>query len=142
MSDEIASVRVRTSKARESRQRSLGAEIVTEWQRAIERSLPANEVFSRCSDRINAADLTISQKSELRARNWGCRDLTERTQCVWQLYLDGARVARVDAYHDGTWLELTGRMEWRDSGEGYYSREAPGLLMVREDGVLRSVSPT
>ena len=131
--------RVRTSLTRERRERSLGAEIVTEWQRAIERSLPANEVFARCSDKIKASDLTISQKAELRARNWGCRDLTERTHCVWQLYLDGVRVSRVDAYHDGTWLELTGRLEWRGSGEGYYSREAPSMLMVRENGVLRSV---
>jgi hypothetical protein len=136
------SKRVRTSNARESRARSLGAEIITEWQRAIERSLPANEVFSRCSDKIKAADLTVTQKQELRARNWGCRDLTERTQCVWQLYLDGVRVTRVDAYHDGAWLELTGRMEWRNSGDGYFSSEPPGLLMVRENGVLRFVSPT
>lgn len=132
--------RVRTSKARENRERSLAAEIVTEWQRAIERSLPANEVFARCSDKIKAADLTITQKQELRARNWGCRDLTERTHCVWQLYLDGVRVARVDSYHDGTWLELSGRLEWRSSGEGYYSAAAPDVLMVREGGVLRSVS--
>lgn len=130
---------VRTSKARETRVRSLGAEIVTEWQRAIERSLPANEVFSRCSDHIKAADLTPTQKQELSARNWGCRDLTERTHCVWQLYLDGARVPRVDAYHDGTWLQLTGRLEWRATGEGYFSSDPPALMMVRENGVLRSV---
>ena len=140
------SARVRWSKTRADRLRSLGAEIVSEWQRAIKESLPANEVHARCSDKIKAADLTISQKEELRARNWGCRDLVERTQCVWQLYTDGVRVPHNAhghhdiAYHDGTWEHLHGRLEWRSSGKGYYSDEPPDLLMVRENGELRSVS--
>jgi hypothetical protein len=138
--------RVRTSKTREARVRSLKAQIVSEWARATELSLPANDVHERCFKMFARADLTVSQREELRAHNWGCRDLTERTHCVWQLYEDGVRAKRAPngathdiAYHDGTWTRLTGRLEWRGSGEGYFSRDEPTLLMVRENGQLRSV---
>ena len=123
--------RVRLTDGRVKRWMAMQSEITSEWSRAIREQLPTQAHFARVSERIRNADLTSEMKRDLASRNWGARDLVERTHAVWVLYYDGKPTTaeeRSALYMSDAHKLLRGRFEWRGTGKPFYDDAEPALL--------------
>jgi hypothetical protein len=123
--------RVRLTDGRVKRWMTMQSEITSEWSRAIRDQMPTQAHFARVSEWIRNADLTLEMKRDLASRNWGARDLVERTHAEWVLYYDGKRTTseeRATLYTSDAHKLLRGRFEWRGTGKPFFDNAEPALL--------------
>jgi hypothetical protein len=124
--------RVRSSKARDKRWMQFMRTITATWANAVRNQRPLNATFAQLSDAIRALDILPSYRDDLRARNWGARDIVEALHAEWCLYLDGNRLASSTECPLDRYPDLRGRFEYRGTGKPFYDNSEPALLRTKE----------
>lgn len=119
--------RIRMTKGRDRVWMQFIRTITATWARAVREQRPESETFKELSDAIKALDILPTYKADLRARNWGARDLVESLHAEWVLYLDGKPTTREERslLSPERYAELCGRFEYRGTGKPFYDRAEP-----------------